>query len=103
MAPKTLVTGQEGTPSKPGFSGKESADIIIFGGYADDRFTRAETVLIAFSNAIDDQFSRNDSVVFAFPIFQEDTRSMIEDEKIAATSMPADAPSRAEAVVITNH
>ena len=103
MAPKTLVIGQEGTPAKPGFSGKESADIIIFGGYADDRFTRAESVLIAFSNAIDDQFNRNDSVVLAFPVFQEETRLMVEDEKIGATSMPADAPSRTEAVVITNH
>ena len=102
MAPKSLILGQEGTPSKSGFLGQESGTIIIFGGYADERFSRNETVLIAFSNTIDEQFGRSDSVLFAFPIFQEDTRTVIEDEKTAETSMPADSPSKVEAVVIRN-
>ena len=102
MAPKTLVLGQEGTPSKLGFLGQESATLIIFGGYADEKFTRNESVLIAFSNTIDDQFGRNDSILSAASIFQEDTRNLTEDEKIAETSMPADTASRSEAVVIRN-
>ena len=102
MAPKTLVLGQEGSASKVGFLGQESGTLIIFGGYADEKFTRNETVLIAFSNTIDEQFSRSDSVLFATSIFQEDTRNLTEDEKTAETSMPTDTPSRAEAVVIRN-
>ena len=102
MAPKTLVLGQEGVPSKLGFLGQESATLIIFGGYADEKFTRDETVLIAFSNTINEQFGRNDSILFAASIFQEDTRNLTEDEKTAETSMPADTASRSEAVVIRN-
>ena len=102
MTPKTLVLGQEGTPSKRGFLGQESATLIIFGGYADEKFTRDETVVIAFCNTIDEQFGRNDSVLFANSIFQEDTRILTEDEKQAETSMPADNPPRAEAVIIRN-
>ena len=98
---KILVLGQEGA-SKGGFSGQESGTLIIFGGYAEEKFSRDETVVIAFANAIDDQFTKADTVSFGFPIFQEDTRQMIEDEKIAETSMPADNPPRAEAVIIRN-
>lgn len=102
MVPKILVLGQEGTAGKKGFAGQESATLIIFGGYADEKFSRNETVLIAFSNTYDDQFGRGDSLLFAVPLFLEDTKTMIEDEKTADTSMPADTPSRAEAVVIRN-
>jgi hypothetical protein len=99
--PKILVLGQEGA-CKCGFSGQESGTLIIFGGYAEEKFSRDETVVIAFANTIDDQFLRVDSVLLGFPIFQEDTRQMIEDEKTAETSMPADNPPRAEAVIIRN-
>ena len=102
MTPKTLVVGQEGSISKSGFSGQESGRVIIFGGYAEEKFGRAETVLIALSNMIDDQIAKNDSVLFAVSVFQEDTRSVTEDEQKADASVSADAPSRTEAVVIRN-
>jgi hypothetical protein len=99
--PKTLVSGQEGA-SKSGFTGQESGTLIIFGGYAEEKFLRDETVAIAFTNTIDDQFAEVDSVSLGYPIFLEDTRQVIEDEKTAETSVPADAASRAEAVIIRN-
>jgi len=42
--PKVLVLGQAGA-SKGGFSGQESGTLIIFGGYAEEKFSRDETVV----------------------------------------------------------